>query len=148
MEIKDIRQQLLARLKREKNGAVVDAVDALVEKTMFSYGVSLPTIKMIASQYKGNHELALNLFQSNIRELKLSAIYICDPELVNLEQVKEWTESLTSLELIENVTFALFSKCDIAEDIIEFWSQQNIPLLGKGVELLKLHRRRFLGVSL
>ncbi|MFI3267156.1 MAG: DNA alkylation repair protein [Rikenellaceae bacterium] len=144
MEIKDIRQQLLTRLKREKNGAVVDAVDSLIEKTMFSYGVSLPTIKTIVAEYKNNHILALNLFQSNIRELKLSAIYIDNPEDVTIEQVKEWTNTLTSLELVENVTFALFSKCDIAEEIIEYWLTFENPLLVRGIELLKLHRGRFL----
>lgn len=144
MEIKDIRKQLLTRLKREKNGAVVDAVDALVEKTLFSYGVSLPTIKTVVLEHKNNHDLALNLFQSNIRELKLSAIYIANPEKVNMELVKEWSETLTTLELVENVTFALFSKCDIADDIIKYWSEQDKKLLIRGVELLKLHRKRFL----
>lgn len=144
MEINEIRQTLLARLKREKNGAVVGAVDSLVTKNLFSYGVSLPTIKSIVGPYKGNHDLALNLFQSNIRELKLAAIYIDSHSELTMCQVKEWSSSLSTLELFENVTFALFSKSDIYEDILNYWREQNKPLFDKGVELLTLHRERFL----
>lgn len=144
MKINEIRQELLSRLCREKNGAVVDAINALVPKSMFNYGVSLPTIKTIVMQYKGNHELALNLFESNIRELKLSAIYIDDPKLLTMQQVIKWSETLKTLELVENVTFALFSRSEIVDEIIEYWAKYNDnQLLVKGIELLKIHAKRF-----
>lgn len=141
-EIAEIRRITLIKLQKERNGAVVDAVDSLVTKTLFSYGVSLPTIKSIISPYRGNHDIALEFFSSNIRELKLAAIYCDAPEKVTIEQVKEWSTSLSTLELFENITFALLSRTNITDEIIKYWSTRTEPLFKKGIELLKMHHSR------
>lgn len=145
-EILEIRRGLIARFNRERNGAVVDAIDSRVTKELFSYGVSLPTIKSVVAPYKGKHELALELYKSNIRELKIASFYIDDPAQVRIEQVLLWSETLTTLELVENITFALLSRCEnmVVNQIFSIWEKSDNLLLNRnGIKLLELHHERF-----
>lgn len=107
--ITEIRSEMLAELRSEMNGAVVESMRQYNgSEPFFSYGVSLPRIKQEALKHKGNHELALLLFSSDIRELKLAAIYVDTPQAVTPEQMKTWSSSFHSSEIADNAATMLF----------------------------------------
>ncbi len=56
----------------------------------------------------GDHELALELFREEIRECKLLATMIDDPELITGEQLDEWANDFTNPEIVEQVCGNLF----------------------------------------
>lgn len=117
----DIERSLLRRLKREMNGAVVEAMEKRGIIYPLNYGVSIPTIKSIVVQYAPDHELALRLFRSDIRELMLAALFIDDPSMVTAEQMSEWGRKFTNYEIVENTASKLFSKSPQAPAIALEW---------------------------
>ena len=80
--------QLLKRLKVEMNGAVTGAMQERGIVYPLNYGVSVPTIRDIAKEYCANHSLALLLYQQQLRELKLAALFVDDPASVTVRQVE------------------------------------------------------------
>lgn len=69
---------LLGALRREMNGAVADAMHYYGKRYGLNYGVSLPTIRTIASEQPTNNSLALYLYKQDVRELRLAALHIAD----------------------------------------------------------------------
>lgn len=118
----DKRSAILAELRSEMNGAVVESMLKYNgNEPFFSYGVSLPRIKQEALKYKGDHELALLLFESEIRELKLAAIYTETPENVTRAQMEQWSGSFHSPEIADNAATMLFFAADDATATAAEW---------------------------
>ena len=118
----DIKKEILAELRRGTNGAVVGSMFEMIGNEEFmSFGVAVADIKNVAKRYAPNHELALALFDSKIREMKICAVYVEDEKFITPEQVNKWSESFTSLEIAENCSSMLFYKADFALSIAESW---------------------------
>ncbi len=114
--------EVLNEIRRDTNGAVVGSMLELVgDERYINYGVSLPAIKRVAKNYACNHELALALFDTNIRELKLAAIYIDAPREVTEVQMRVWSGSFDSQDIVENCCSMLFSRCDYALHFANEW---------------------------
>ena len=99
---------LLRRLKVEMNGAVVEAMQQRGIEYPLSYGVSIPTIQQIARECPPGHSLALLLFRQQVRELMIAAVYVDRPEWVTRDQMEKWSQSLTNVEIVEQVASGLF----------------------------------------
>lgn len=100
--------ELKAKVKHLMNAEVADAMrrEGIIYKV--NYGVSIPELKALAKPYLGDHELALELFREEIRECKLLATMIDDPELITGEQLDEWANDFTNPEIVEQVCGSLF----------------------------------------
>lgn len=120
----ETRSEILTELRTEMNGVVVESMlHYNGTEPFFSYGVSLPRIKQEAFKHRGNHELALFLFQSEIRELKLAAIYVDTPEQVTSEQMNLWSVSFHSSEIADNAATMLFYGASEALKTADEWLQ-------------------------
>ena len=96
------------------NGAISQSLSELGIEHKVNYGVSIPELQRIAKDYTGNHELALSLYEQDIRECKLLASMIDDPKLVTGEQIDNWAQSFTNHEIVEQVCSNLLWKTDRA----------------------------------
>lgn len=96
-----------------------------------NYGVSIPELKELAKPYSNDHELALALFNEEIRECKLLASLIDNPESVTGNQIDEWAESFTNPELVEQVCSNLFWKSEYALSRSIEWCISNDEYLRK-----------------
>lgn len=103
------------------NGAVVGAMESRGIIYPLNYGVSIPTILRVADRYSPDHELALNLYQSDVRELMLAALFIDDPSEVTREQMYTWSAKFTNHEIVENTVSVLFSKSVHAVEVSLDW---------------------------
>lgn len=119
---------LLRRLKTEMNGAVVDAMRQRGLGYPLSYGVSVPTIKDIAKAYAPAHAFALFLFRQQVRELKLAAAFIDDPNEVTPAQMQEWANDFTNTEIVEQVVNALFRHAACATEVALEWMAGADPM--------------------
>ena len=109
--------RLLKRLKVEMNGAVTGAMQERGIVYPLNYGVSVPTIRGIAREYGPSHSLALLLYRQQVRELKLSALFVEDPACVT--------------------SMYLFSRSAAAVDLIGEWlSADDVFLRYAGVMML------------
>ena len=93
--------RLLGRLKKEMNGAVAEAMQRRGLNYPLNYGVSVPTIRSIAGEYGTSHSLAMLLYRQQVRELKLAAAFVDDPQQVTPDQMRLWAERV-ALEWLDS----------------------------------------------
>lgn len=118
----EIKKEIFAELRRDTNGAVVGTMFEMIGREQYiNYGVTLPTIKKVARDYCPNHLLAMELFTSQIREMKLCAVYVDTPSDVTSEQMELWSDAFNSVELMEHCCSMLFYGADDALAVAERW---------------------------
>ena len=66
-----------------------------------NFGVSWDRLCEIASAYEQNWDLAIRLWNIDIRETKLIATKICSPEMLNEKNIYEWISGINNSELAE-----------------------------------------------
>lgn len=101
---------LMGRLRREMNGAVVESMQRAGVKGMLNYGVSIPTIRTIAAEVGTDHPFACFLYRQQVRELRLAAASIADPQQTTLELAEEWIGGVEQLEILDELAMRLFSR--------------------------------------
>lgn len=112
---------LLDKLRRQMNGAVVDSMKKYRGlEGLRSYGVSVPTIKDICREENLDHNFALYLFGSNVRELKLCAVFLDEPEKVEPAQIEEWISECHNDEIVSHAVH-LFAKSRYADQYFNCW---------------------------
>lgn len=120
---------LLGRLRKQMNGAVADAMYYYGARYGLNYGVSLPTVREIASQEGKDHELALYLYKQQVRELRLAALHIAEPQCITVEQASVWAEGVINSEVAEEMAFTLLPYSLMFNEIYMTWSQSENEFL-------------------
>ena len=82
-----------------------------------NYGVSIPRIKEIASQYTPNHDLAQRLWNLQIRETMIMATLLEPVETFTPEMSRVWIESFHQIEIVEQACMNLFSKLQFSNTL-------------------------------
>lgn len=114
---------LLGRLGKEMNGAVVEAMEHAGVKGVMNYGVSIPTIRQIARTEAIDHPFARFLYQQQVRELRMAALHIADPEAMTVGELPAWVDPvMPTLELYDELAFALLSR--MYTPLVEEFCQQ------------------------
>lgn len=131
---------IITLIKQRMNGAVVESMreSGIVYKV--NYGVTIPELQEIAQPYKGNHDLALQLFEQDIRECKIIASMIDDPAQVTGDQIDSWCEDIDNIEIVEQVCNNLFWKSDFALPRSYEWCIEDDELMKKAGLLIVGHR--------
>jgi 3-methyladenine DNA glycosylase AlkD len=78
--------------------------------TDLALGVSIPTLRRIAREHRGDHELALALWACGIHEARILASMVDDPAAVTPDQMEAWVVAFDSWDLCDQVTGNLFSR--------------------------------------
>jgi 3-methyladenine DNA glycosylase AlkD len=131
---------IIVQIKKHQNGAVVDSMQELGIIYKVNYGVTIPELKQIAQPYKGNHELAIRLFTEDIRECKIIASMIDEPNQVTGEQIDNWSDEFLNIEIVEQVCSNLFWKSDFALPRSFEWCLEDDYLFQKAGLLVAGHR--------
>lgn len=100
-----------------------------------AYGVCAPDLMMIARQAgkdlsfakasKGKHELAQELWQSEIYEARILAGMIDRPEWVTAKQMDGWTRDFDSWAVCDSNCMRLFSKIPLAHKKVWQYAKSN-----------------------
>ena len=120
---------LLGAMRKQMNGAVADAMRYYGDKYGLNYGVSLPTLRSIACNEQHDHTLAQYLYKQQVRELRLAALHIAEPERMTLSEATFWANGVINSEVAEEMSFALLSKAAEAKQIIGEWSKSDNEFL-------------------
>ncbi len=129
MSTADLLKRIVNEVAGYQNGVLSESMMNLGADYKINYGVTIPELEKIAKPYKGNHELALDLFKDDARECKILASMIDDPQQVTGEQIDEWAQSFTNLELVEQVCNNLFWKSTYALSRSIEWCLGNDELM-------------------
>ena len=119
---------LLGELRRERNGAVADAMCLCGKPYGLNYGVSLPTLRRIARAETSDHDFARYLYVQDVRELRLAALYIAQPERVTMDEAAFWAAGIINSEVAEEASFALLSRVGVLPELVRSWITAS-PLL-------------------
>jgi len=95
-----------------------------------AFGVSIPNLREIAKGLGINHELAMELWQTNLRETKILASMIDDPKSVTEEQMENWVKEFDYWEICDQVCQNLFT-------YTQFAYQKAIEWCGRDEEFIK-----------
>jgi 3-methyladenine DNA glycosylase AlkD len=119
---------LLASLRREMNGAVVDDMEGRGLHYERNYGVSLHTVRRAARELAPDHDFAKYLWDRPVREFKLAAVAVADPAMVTLDEVEFWLAGVSNIELAENVASFLLARTSVARQVAERYVVSDNPL--------------------
>jgi len=132
--------EIIAQIRQRMNGAVVESMleSGIIYKV--NYGVTVPELQQIAQPYKGDHDLAIRLFDEDIRECKIIASMIDDPDKVTGDQIDTWSEEFINQEIVEQLCSNLLWKSDFALPRSFEWCLEEDALLKKAGLLIAGHR--------
>lgn len=74
-----------------------------------NFGVSWNRLCEIASSFEQNYDLAIRLWNIDIRETKLIATKICPPEMLDGNNINDWISEINNSELAE-ISAIMFAK--------------------------------------
>lgn len=120
---------LLGRLRREMNGAVVEAMERAGVKGVLNYGVSIPTIRAIAAEAGRDHAFARFLYLQQVRELRMAALSIADPGSVTPDELDFWLDGQPTVELLDELALRLLSRCgdEVSQALSDRWLTGESP---------------------
>jgi len=119
----NIYAQILHYIKAQRNGETADRMKIMGIEYNMSYGVSLYDIRSFTKELGRNHQVAKQLWKENIRETKLFALYLFEPQQFTIEELNELVLQLNNTELAEQAAFTVFTEADIPQETIMAWCQ-------------------------
>lgn len=116
-QIKDIKGQF--RLAMNGVASTQMRERGLVYK--LNFGIELPRLQSIASDYKPDHELAQALWKENIRESKILAAMLMPTDDFCLDIAEIWIEQIPTIEIAELTVMNLFQRLPYASSAAFRW---------------------------
>lgn len=86
-----------------------------------NWGVSLPHLHEMATEYKPNYDLAIALWKEDIRECKILATLLMPQGQMDKEVAEVWMEQIHSLELAEICALNVFQHLHDAPMLAFSW---------------------------
>lgn len=107
-------EQIIRRLKPLSNPKNVEGMARFGISSKNMLGIPIPELRKIAKEIGKNHELALELWDSEIHEARLLAGFIGEPGKVTETQFERWTNDFDSWDICDQVCSNLFGKTEFA----------------------------------
>lgn len=121
--------ELFKRLRRDTNGAVADSMTKHGIVYPMNYGVSAATIREIAAPYFPDESLAKLLWKQDVRELRLAALSIADPQKVTAADLELWGAKVSNIEIAEHLASTLLGKSPVAAVVADRWLTEKDEML-------------------
>jgi 3-methyladenine DNA glycosylase AlkD len=122
-------QQVLALLEENRNERGIAHWSKRSSK-LKSFGIGLTQLRKLAKQVGRDHELAAELWESDVYDAKVIGLLIDEPKKLTREQVEEQVE-----ELQEGMLTHVFASCDAtlakttwAFDLAREWMESDDPV--------------------
>ncbi|MDR1003621.1 MAG: DNA alkylation repair protein [Prevotellaceae bacterium] len=114
-------QQIKSTLRRYMNGTVAQSMREKGVIYRMNFGIELPRIKEIASQYSPNHALAQALWKEDVRECKILAGLLQPVDTFLPEIADIWVDNIHHLEIAELTSMNLFQHLPYAPAMSLRW---------------------------
>jgi 3-methyladenine DNA glycosylase AlkD len=87
-------------------------------------GLTTPFIRSLAKIYKGNHPLAMELWNSGVFEARILAAFIANPKQITLPQLNAWAKEFDNWAICDGVCLHFFRKTPYAHQLAQQWSKR------------------------
>jgi 3-methyladenine DNA glycosylase AlkD len=108
-------------LKKLANARNVEGMVRFGITARNTLGVNIPVLRKIARGLRNDHDLALQLWKTDIHEARLLAGFIDDPALVTEKQIEAWVRDFDSWDICDMVCGNLFDKTPFAYAKAKVW---------------------------
>jgi 3-methyladenine DNA glycosylase AlkD len=115
-------EEVLRRLKSLSNPEAAGGMERFGIRPKKTFGVSIPNLRKMAKEIGKDHKLALKLWPLDIRETRILASMIDDPEQVTENQMEEWVKDFDYWEICDQCCGNLFDKTEFAFKKAVEWS--------------------------
>ena len=116
-QIRDIKTQFRLAM----NGVASTQMRQQGLEYKLNFGIELPRLQSIASEYSPNHELAQALWKENIRESKILAGMLMPVDRFFMEIADIWVEQIPTQEIAELTVMNLFQRLPYASTAAFRW---------------------------
>ena len=117
--------EIIEKLKSSSNPEATDFMVKYGITPESTYGVSIPDLRRIARETGTDHKLAQQLWASDIRETRILASMIDDPQIVTEEQMEKWVKDFDYWEICDQCCQNLFGKTRFAHQKAIEWSSSD-----------------------
>jgi len=114
--------EVLERLRSLANPDAVAGMARYGIAAEQAFGVSMPELRKLGKEIGTDHKLAAQLWQAGIRETRILASIIDDPQLVTEEQMDGWAGDFDSWEICDQCCMNLFARTPFARRKCVEWS--------------------------
>lgn len=106
-----------------------DPSDIAVQQSFGIYtkkalGIRTPVLRKIAKQIKKDHDLALQLWETEILEARILAAFIAEPEKVTKKLMDQWISEFDNWAVCDGVCGNLFDKTPFAYEKAIEWTKR------------------------
>jgi hypothetical protein len=120
----------MGALRKHMNGAVLDTFRCYGADYGVNYGVAIHTLRDMAAEQGVDDEFARYLYQQQIRELRIIALWCAEPAKVCTEaDVEYWGEGIINSEVAEQASHALLSRIAPITELLSAWCASDNALL-------------------
>lgn len=119
---------VLARLKELGGPSRLPGMASVGIRVDRAFGVGMPAVRRLARELGTDHALAVALWDSGVREARLLAALVEDPDAVTDGQAERWVADLDSWDVCDH-TCGLFLRTRFAERKIRAWTRREEPFV-------------------
>ncbi|MFQ6134877.1 MAG: DNA alkylation repair protein [Nitrososphaerales archaeon] len=116
--------EILSKLESLSNPEAVAGMARFGINPKNTYGVSIPNLRKMAKEIGKDHLLAQQLWSSGIREARIIAGMIDNPEMVTEDQMESWVKDFDSWDICDQCCTNLFEKTESAYQKCVEWSSR------------------------
>jgi len=107
-------KQIISQLKEKANTKSVEGMAKFGMTSTNRLGISVPDMRKLAKQIGKNHDVAMELWDSQISEAQIVAALIAEPEKLTEKQMEHWVKDINSWDVCDQVCMNLFDKSPLA----------------------------------
>jgi 3-methyladenine DNA glycosylase AlkD len=110
-------EEIVAHLKSLRNEANIASMARYGIDTSTALGITTPQMQAVGRQVKRNHERALELWRTGLRDARMAAILTADPARLTKEDAWAWAGDFNSWEIVDTAA-DLFTQTTFWRELI------------------------------
>ncbi|MCJ8518122.1 3-methyladenine DNA glycosylase AlkD [Pseudorhizobium tarimense] len=117
-------EDIVAHLKTLRNEDNIAGMSRFGIDTTTAYGITNPQMKTIARQVKRDHQRALDLWATGLRDARMAAILTADPKQLTKDEARRWAGDFNSWEIVDTAA-DLFTQTSFWRDLVNDFAEDD-----------------------
>lgn len=115
----------LSALERLADKKTLDGMERYGIPSDHALGVSVGRIQQLAKKLGTDHELAAQLWDTEVYEARMLAVFVDDPARVTPAQLERWCRDFDSWAICDTACFKLFDRVPHAFAKVDVWAKRS-----------------------
>jgi 3-methyladenine DNA glycosylase AlkD len=115
-------EEIIERLRPLAHPNALEGMARFGIATENALGVSMPDLRAMGKSLGCNHALALELWRTSLRETRILASLVADPQQMTEELMESWARDFADWEVCDQCCINLFGKTPFARHFAVKWS--------------------------